>query len=185
MTQSFAELVEEFGLRQGPPTSILGKQSLEQAEKRLEAAAIAIDPYDPTRLLEDKAWWYIPIVWIGCGGYIVDKTSGDVNELGSSQSLDDCIWAHQRGIVSSGSDFIITSVTSSEAALTIVSSFARIADDGRRLRYRKSDAEKALTSIPAYFPRHWLWFAIRDLRRAVVRGEITFECRPSYLGKAT
>ena len=177
----FEQIASDFSLQRGIPNGIEGRKSLDRAIDCIKQSGETVSDYDSEELLESADWWYIPMAWIGSAGYIVDKATGDVNSLGSCHNLDDCIWAHQHGIVSSGSDFTMTSIQSLPVAVAVVSGFARITDDGRCIRYREQDAVKALETLPAHFQRHSLWFAIRDLRKAADNGDLTFECQPSYL----
>ena len=72
---------------------------------------------DITRVIESKDWWYIPFVWIGCRGYIVDKLNGYINQLGSCHPLDLCFWAHERNIKYVYSDLTVTRINNLPATI--------------------------------------------------------------------
>ena len=46
----------------------------------------SVPEFDLMAVIENKDWWYIPVINIGCIGYIVVKESGDVYLLGSGLS---------------------------------------------------------------------------------------------------
>lgn len=51
---------------------------------------------DPAGAIEAATWWYVPYQWIGCAGFIVGKSSGDVTQLGSGLELEDWLSAYAR-----------------------------------------------------------------------------------------
>src|SRR5687768_6533534 len=42
--------------------------------------------------LEAATWWYLPYSWIGCSGFVVEKATGQVHQMGSGAGLETYLW---------------------------------------------------------------------------------------------
>ena len=83
--------------------------------------------YDRSRVIESKDWWYIPYGWIGCFGFFVDKEDAYVDWLGSGMfTIEDCIWAHDRGIVNEIVDFTVHEVENVSVLFDLFRYFRRL-----------------------------------------------------------
>ncbi|WP_395744194.1 hypothetical protein [Prosthecobacter sp.] len=180
-----SDLAERLRLAQGMPIDLSEKKSFDQALQRLRDVWIAAGGegeviFDDTNILASPRWWYIPFVWVGCSGFIVDRKSGHVNHLGSCHGLDLCFWAQDQGIVAGDTDFVIHEIRDMEYAQSVVRGFVHPNSTAEQARhYTKIEAAQALESLPAEFLSHELWFSFDAIREAVEAGAFTFSARPA------
>lgn len=187
------DLIAEFSLIPGPPTTADDRASLDCAlaaiQLRLDQAQVQ-EPirFDADQLLRCDEWWYVPFGWIGCAGFIVDRRDGYVNWLGSSLMLSDCFWGHHHGIFCGPVDFTFTSdlETSYATALDLVKQFRRYTPNDGLLElddywYSEPASKRALDLQFPQFPTHFVWGAIPALRRATAAGLISFHAAASKL----
>ncbi len=136
-------------------------------------------------VVESESWWYIPFVWMGCAGYIIDKRDGYINQLGSCHPLDLCFWAHERNIKYSYSDLVVSKITNLTETIATLKRLGNSApinpirnksdDSGNRNRFlTDSDIEKHLASLPAVFENQFLWFTIPALKKSEDAGDFEF-----------
>jgi len=142
--------------------------------------------YDPTKVIENDRWWFIPCGWIGCFGCIVNKSDLYVDWLGSGTfTLDDCFWGHDHGLFNDLVDFEFSPDTNLEAAREIVSSFLHMHPNARGVHpsypipYRDSEIATALSDQFPLFRRHNVWQAIPKIRRAFEDYALRFVARLS------
>jgi hypothetical protein len=186
-TETRQRLIEKFHLRSGPPTEPDRRSALAEAERRLRILLKRDFEYDPEWLFESEAWWYIPYYWVGCDGYIVDKKTGSVGELGSSlSSLDDRFWGHDLNLTAELVDFSFAPDTSVELAKMIFSSFRHMDPNDRdvnpydpygRVRYRDSEIESAFERQFPTFERHFVGGAISKIRTAYENQGLRFTAK--------
>ena len=140
--------------------------------------------YDHGKVIETDRWWYIPFCWIGCFGFIVNKDDLYANWLGSTSSpnLDQCFWGHDHGLFCDLVDFTFSSDTDTELAKRLLPKFkhTRPNESGvppaESVWYNKSEIEsKFLIHFPT-FKRHFVWFAIAELRHAYENDGLRFTC---------
>ncbi len=144
--------------------------------------------YDAAKIIESEAWWYIPFVWFGCGGFIVDKKDLYVNWLGSALKLDDCIWGHEHGIICGPVDFAFDDGIDVAVVRRIVGRFkyyspkrsnpAEVFD----IWYTEGEIDDAIRRQYPLFRRHLVWFAIPEIRAAIEAGEISFSAQRNENG---
>ena len=74
--------------------------SLDEASDRLAKHLGRRPEFPADAVIENEGWWFIPCVWIGTLGFVVDKGSGEVFQLGSGLGhLWQALEAFQRGLV--------------------------------------------------------------------------------------
>ena len=128
--------------------------------------------YDSSNVIENERWWYIPCGWIGCSGCIVNKHDLYVNWLGSALSQPDYFWGHDRGLFHDLVDFSFAPDTSKELAGKLLLRFQHMHPNARGghpkepVWYRDSEIPSALASQFPIFRRHFVWFAIPEIRQA-------------------
>lgn len=100
-------LESEFGFRPYSASEAPPGMTLEEAEALLSAdiskpLVYQFDDeeisYDRRGALVNDKQFYIPYTWIGCVGYLVDRTTSKVMALGSGIAVETQIWALYRGI---------------------------------------------------------------------------------------
>jgi hypothetical protein len=122
----------------------------------------------PAKVVETESWWYIPVGWLGCAGFIVNKKDLYVNWLGSGISMDLCIWGHERGVFNDWVDFGFASETDRKLVARLVSKFRRGGLTSGRLPsgptgYQESGIEAAVSRNFPVFRRHNVWLCIPEL----------------------
>jgi hypothetical protein len=167
-------LAETFHLKLGRPTDSAGQRSLAEAEARVRKVLERDIEYKPEGLLASETWWYIPHGWIGCMGFIVDKKTGYVNWLGSAGSmrLEHCIWGHDRGLFYDVVDFEFAPDTDRELAKSFLPIFMHTHPNAKGVFpkepvwYRDSEIEAAFSKQFPVFARHFIWYAIPEIKKA-------------------
>jgi len=139
--------------------------------------------YDLSQVTENERWWHIPYGWIGCFGFIVNKSDLDVNWLGSaSMSLDDCFWGHDHGVYCDLVDFTFDVNTDAKLAMRLLPLFKHTHSvrGGPPLSepvwYRESELESEFARQFPAFRRHFVWPHIPNLRRAYENEGLRFSC---------
>ena len=128
--------------------------------------------YEASKVIENERWWYIPCVWIGCSGCIVNKQDLCVNWLGSALSQPEYFWGHDHGIFHDLVDFAFAPDTDRELAVRLLARFQHMHPDARGVApkepvwYRDSEITSAIDTHFPSFKRHFVWFAIPEIRRA-------------------
>jgi hypothetical protein len=136
--------------------------------------------YDPAKVIENERWWYIPCGWIGCGGCIVNKSDGYVNWLGSAIRLEDCFWGHDQGLVCDLVDFSFGPETDRKLAARLLVKFQHMHPNARGtlpkepVWYRESEIPKAISRQFPIFKRHFVWYAIPELRKSSEHDRLLF-----------
>jgi hypothetical protein len=175
--QEMQNLVEKYSLVRGAPGSEETQASLEFALARLrqrlhEEQFQGTVEYNVRDLMYHPRWWYIPYQWIGCSGFVVDIDTGYVNWLGSAQSLDLCFWGHDRGLFHDTVDFSFAPDTSIELAGRLLRRFKReplpstTSENEDLVWYGKAEIDAALSENFPTFRRHFVWYALPELRDA-------------------
>lgn len=141
--------------------------------RRAAAAVFAYlereEPFEFDRALLNDDLVYIPIGWIGCIGFLVERSSGSAILLGSGIGLNVHVWAYYRGFAdgedsaSRRNDLIITSICDPHATRRVLRRIVRSADLDR-LPLRVCD-------VDLYFLRNDLW-------KAELKGAFTFRIEP-------
>lgn len=142
-------------------------------------------PLDETRAFEASTWWYVPHVWIGCCGHIVDKATGRVTLLGSVHSLEMCFWAYERGLLDTPCTLVVTRVNDVEATKTLLrqmdnrSPFNRTPVLGRGADGYNSwlNPDEVAANIPATLQAESLWFALPALKKAEETGAFLYQVK--------
>ena len=138
--------------------------------------------YESGKVIENSRWWYIPFRWIGCAGFIVNKSDLYVNWLESGVSLDKCFWSHDLGIFCDLVDFTFSSDTNIELATKMLLRFKHTHPNARGMLpaepvwYRESEIASALSSQFPTFKRHFVWSGIPELFDAYQREGLQFNC---------
>ena len=128
--------------------------------------------YDASRVIENERWWYIPCGWIGCSGCIVNKHDLYVNWLGSALSQPDYFWGHDHGIFCDLVDFSFAPDTDRELAAKLLPRFQHMHPNARGVHpkqpvwYLDKDVPSAVATQFPIFNRHFVWFAIPEIRQA-------------------
>jgi hypothetical protein len=136
--------------------------------------------YEASKVIENERWWYIPCGWIGCSGCIVNKHDLYVNWLGSSLSQTDYFWGHDNGIFYDLVDFSFAPNTDRELAAKLLLRFQHMHPDARGVHpkepvwYLERDIPSALASQFPMFRRHFVWFAIPEIRKASKTNDLRF-----------
>ncbi len=160
--------------------------TLATAKQHLERALETEFSCDDSEAIEAPEWWYIPYGWIGCAGFIIDKADGYINQLGSCHSLDDCFWAHNRGIKYGYADLTITQVNDREGTIDTLMKMGNRAplnpipnksdgNDERRTFWTREELGQQIDDLPVTFDNQHLWFTIPALRRADENAFCNFE----------
>jgi hypothetical protein len=108
---------------------------------RVKAAAVGYRLKEDG-VLETATRWFFPVWQIGCFGVVVSKHDGSVYELGSAWSVDDWLWAYDRGL-RDGSPFVVTAVRDLKEAVEALLEI-RVANDRWWTR-------RALQNLPTSF----------------------------------
>src|ERR1044071_1073241 len=129
--------------------------------------------YDPSGVIENERWWFVPCGWVGCFGCIVNKNDLYVSWLGSSTfPIDDCFWGHDRALFNDLVDFTFAPGTDRSLAEKLVSQFHHMHPNARGVHpkqpvpYRDSEVAAAVSSQFPTFRRHNVWLAIPAIRQA-------------------
>ena len=108
---------------------------------RVKAAAIGHSLVED-EVLESATRWFFPVRQVGCFGIVVGKHDGSVYLLGSTWSVDDWLWAYDRGL-RDGAPFVVTAVHDLVQAVEALVAI-RVANDRWWTR-------RALENVPASF----------------------------------
>lgn len=160
--------------------------TLTAAKTHLERALNDKVQFDERKVIESSDWWYLPYIWIGCAGYIVDKNDGYITQLGSCHTLDDCFWAQNHGVKYKYADLTVLRVNDEEQTVgtlmgmgnrASINPIANKSDaDRERVKYWTPDELKGqLDSLPVTFENQMLWFTIPALRHATENGFFEFQ----------
>jgi hypothetical protein len=138
--------------------------------------------YDPAGVIENERWWYLPPTpgYVGCAGYIVNKTDLYVNCLDSGFYLEDWFWAHDHGVFCDLVDFTFAPETKRKLVEKLLSNFQHAFPNAHGVStddpgfYRESEIPDAIARQFPTFRRHWVWRAIPDLLKAWDRRGLRF-----------
>lgn len=183
-------LIQEFSLVRGVAEKDEAKASLgfalECIQKRLANERFQMTiPYKAENLLRSETWWYVPYVWTGCRGFIVNVNDGYVNWLGSALSLQQCFWGHNRGVFCDLVDFTFSPDTKQELAGRMLLGFkhripnAHSVLPNESVFYEASEVSAVITNHFPNFRRHFVWFGIPNLMEAAAKEGLKFTCRLS------
>jgi hypothetical protein len=146
----------------------------------VSADALVQFRYDASGVIENDRWWFIPCGWIGSHGCIVNKTDLYVDWLGSATSLENALWGHDQNLFHDLVDFAFALDTPSVVATRLLAQFrhmnpnARGQEPSEPVPYRESEIQAALVSQFPVFRRHFVWYAISEIRRAFESDELRF-----------
>jgi hypothetical protein len=140
--------------------------------------------YNFNEVIETEQWWHIPVTWVGCKGFIVNKNDLYVNWLGSSaaMTLEQCFWGHDRGVYCDLVDFAFAPDTNPKIVARLVSRFQHTHPDAKGVLphkpvwYRESELPTAITRQFPLFRRHFVWLAIPELIRETENEGLRFTC---------
>ena len=176
------------------PMSASVKNTIQDAENAIQNRFVkdgfrAVIQYDALKVIENERWWYIPLVWIGCGGFIVSKDELYVNWLGSTShpNLEECFWGHDHGLYCDMVDFTFAPDTDIKLAARILSKFKHThpkeggPPPAEPVWYHDSEIAPALSGQFPTFRRHFVWHAISDLRQAHENEGLQFSCQLSKI----
>lgn len=160
--------------------------NLTTAKEHLERVLGRNVSYLESQAIEAPRWWYIPYGWIGCSGFIVDKADGYINQLGSCHSLDDCFWAHNRGIKYGYADLTIHQINDIQGTIDTLMKMGSHAPynpipnrpntSGKGYEFwTREELEALLDVLPVTFSNQILWFTIPALRNAEKESFCKFE----------
>lgn len=127
------------------------------------------EPFEIEHALLNDDLVYIPICWIGCAGFLVERASWNPILLGSAMVLEVHVWAYYRGFADGQTpaacrnDLIITSIHDREATRRVLRRVVRSADL-ERLPLRVSNVD--------------LYFLRSDFWKAELKGAFTFRIEP-------
>ncbi len=150
------ELISAFQLRR---VNTDNRAEYERAVRTVSQSAGQRVEVDESQALEAESWWFIPAVWIGCSGYIVEKESEEVTALGSGLSLDLWFWGHERGALKSPCTLVINRVNSASHSLQLM---------------RKLDMSEVPVQFPHRVQANTLWLALPVLKEAEETGAFEF-----------
>lgn len=186
-TPDFEMLRSVYGMGTGEPVTHGSLLTLANALTHLECALKQSVLVEEAGVIEAPRWWYLPYIWIGCAGYILDKSDGYIRQLGSCHSLDDCFWSQNKGIKYGYSDLIVTRVKDVKKTVNTLMELGNRAspinpipnkddDKGKRTKFwTPRELETEIGSCPVTFENQILWFTIPYLREACERGYFEFE----------
>ena len=179
--------IEPYRIAKGAPSFPVGStiRSFDDAVKRLRESLGTEFDFDVDKVVEAETWWYIPFIWLGCAGYIVDKIDGYINQLGSCHPLDLCFWAHEQNIKHKYSDLTVTRVGKLPETVAAIKKMGNRSpinpipnksdSDGNRTKFlSESEIEIRIASLPATFRNQVLWFTIPALKKACDNEEFEF-----------
>ena len=113
-----------------------------------------------------------------------------MNELGSALSLEECFWGHDHGTSTDLVDFTFAPETDLTLAAKLLGRFKHMRPNARGelprnpVWYRESEIGPALSSQFPVFKRHFVGFAIPELRKAVDDDGLRFRSLLSTIATA-
>lgn len=137
--------------------------------------------YDSKKVVETSNWIYVPCGWIGSAGCIVNRADGYVNFLGSALELDDCFWGHERGVFCDVVDFEFDRQTEVDLVAKLLRKFqhmhanAQGNEPNQPVWYRDSEIAEAIWRQFPFFKRHFVWYAIPEIRSAAGENGLLFK----------
>lgn len=183
---SIAELRKTYGAPDVGASIDGAISNLATAKEHLAGALGRDISFQESQVIEAPRWWYIPYGWIGCAGFIIDKADGYINQLGSCHSLDDCFWAHNRGIKYGYADLTIHQITNLKSTIDTLMKMGSRAPfnpipnrpntSGKGSEFwTREELEAILEGLPVTFSNQILWFTIPALRNAETQSFCKFE----------
>ena len=142
--------------------------------------------YSREGVVESPDWWYIPTIFIGCTGFVVDKKDGYINSLGSVHvPLADSLWAHNIGIKHDAHNLTVTKVNNLDKTINILMELGNKSpvcprsnkhdNEGNLIEFWKRDDLRAyLMKLPVTFYNQQLWLTIPLLHHASKRKYFEF-----------
>lgn len=183
---NIAELRTSYGVPKAGASIDGAISNLAIAKEHLERKLGRGVSFEESQVIEAPRWWYIPYVWIGCSGFIIDKADGYINQLGSCHSLDDCFWAHNRGIKYGYADLTIHQINDLTGTIDTLMKMGSHSpynpipnkpntNSDRSGFWTREELETLLNVLPLTFLNQVLWFTIPALRRAETKSFCKFE----------
>jgi hypothetical protein len=142
--------------------------ALSAEEARAVASAIGY-PIVDDQVRESRDWWFFPVLQIGCKGVVVNKADGQPFVTGSAYSVDDWLWAYDRGLRDHAS-FVVTAVDDVTLAAEALVSIG-VTRDKWWTRRSLASLPVAYNVIPwlpklrALDPAPFVWHFVNDGRR--------------------
>ena len=178
------QLITDFTLRRISPANRAGY--LGAVERVASTLAYPIT-HDEQNAFEADRWWYVPHIWIGCSGYIVEKNSAAVNQLGSAFPLSLCFWAQERGALKAPCVLTIERVHNVPLARKLIAKLDNkspinpVPILGRRGdgRSRWLNPDEVLENLPFSLNTGGLWFALPALHEAETAHVFDFTIGPA------
>ncbi|MEO1482258.1 MAG: hypothetical protein AAFU77_09130 [Myxococcota bacterium] len=136
---------------------------------------------NPEDSIEAATWWYIPIGWIGCCGFAVRKTDGEVTQFGSAHGLGAWLWGFAHGAVANGPvDLTITSVSDEAATIEFLHLLGRrnpFNPGAQNSMPSWSELRALISNAPCTFPRVILWPTLDELKKRHDAGHFEFTAK--------
>jgi hypothetical protein len=177
-----------YAVREGDPARL--PMTLEEAAVRVSAhlgGPLRIDAsgdegtFDSRQALEAATWWYVPYSWIGCAGFVVEKATGQVHQMGSNAGLDTYLWAQARGLLWDRADLVIDAVRDRDAAIRWLRRVVSVPTRDHYPLYGPGAEELAtmLADLPLRFPAQQIGLWLSDLRAGIEAGAFACHLEPA------
>jgi hypothetical protein len=137
--------------------------------------------FDARDALEAATWWYVPYFWIGCAGFVVEKATGQVHQMGSNAGLETYLWAQAHGLLWERADLVIDEVRDRDAAARWLRRVVS-APSGDHHPLRAPDADELATMLadpPVRFPAQQIGLWLPQLRDGVEAGAFACHMEPA------
>jgi hypothetical protein len=176
------ELYAPYAVRADDPARL--PMTLEEAAAHVSAfhgsPVRAGHEFDASEALEAATWWYVPYGWIGCCGFVVEKRTGQVHQMGSNAGLETYLWAQDRGLLVEYADLVIDEVHDPAATAAALRKIVCIPSGDHYPLCGPGSvyAEALLATLPARVPAQRLGLWLPRLREAVDGGLFTCHMEP-------
>lgn len=136
-----------------------------------------------TGIVERPDYWFFPIGFTGSSGVIVDKSDGRLTVQGSVNSVEDCCWAHERGLYADQTSLTVTRIHDLPQTIEFL---LYMTEDGPPRRPNPNPLRTwlatRLQTLPATFATGRVWLWIRSFRDAERAGWFEFDLRATPPG---
>lgn len=154
-------------------------EALHHVERQL-GSPVDSDQLEASLALEAENWWFVPLSWIGCSGFFVDKKDGAIHQLGSCHPIDLCFWAHERGFRELN-DLVIDEITDMQTTVSFLCDVLRFPDSSvlPPREYPRSTVSRRCESLPARFAHQAFWFLFQAFRDIEETGAFRYHLEPT------
>jgi hypothetical protein len=137
--------------------------------------------FDATEALEAETWWYVPYAWIGCCGFVVEKATGQVHQMGSNAGLETYLWAQSQGLLWERADLVIDAVRDRDVAIRWLQRVVCVPTGDHHPLYGPGAEELAtmLADLPLRFPAQQIGLWLPDLRAGIEAGAFACHLEPA------